>query len=92
MARDNKEAAVSLDERLTLGRKVNQALPNKEQCMDTQKKALRDLHKEHRDENWQNLNWRAWGSWFSWGSPIGLSLGYGIVIVSTGIFIWLINH
>lgn len=30
-------------------------------------------------------NWRAWGSWFSWGSPIGLTLGYAIVIVSTAV-------
>lgn len=64
----------------------------KETFMEKQKKTLRELHHDHREENWTNLNWRAWGSWFSWGSPIGLSLGYGIVIVSTGIFIWLINH
>lgn len=37
-------------------------------------------------------NWRAWGSWFSWGSPVGLGLFYALVIVSTGIFIWLIHH
>jgi hypothetical protein len=35
-------------------------------------------------------NWRAWGSWFSWGSPIGLTLGYAIVMVSTGVFLWLL--
>jgi hypothetical protein len=39
----------------------------------------------------QLKNWRAWGSWFSWGSPIGLTLGYAIVIVSTGIFILLLS-
>lgn len=37
-------------------------------------------------------NWRAWGSWFSWGSPIGLGLFYALIIVSTGVFIWLIHH
>jgi len=37
-------------------------------------------------------NWRAWGSWFSWGSPVGLGLFYALVIISTGIFIWLIHH
>lgn len=37
-------------------------------------------------------NWRAWGSWFSWGSPVGLGLFYALIIISTGIFIWLIHH
>ncbi len=37
-------------------------------------------------------NWRSWGSWFSWGSPVGLALFYAIIIVSTGVFIWLIHH
>lgn len=37
-------------------------------------------------------NWRSWGSWFSWGSPVGLALFYAIIIVSTGLFIWLIHH
>lgn len=37
-------------------------------------------------------NWRAWGSWFSWGSPVGLGLFYALVIISTGVFIWLIHH
>jgi hypothetical protein len=41
-------------------------------------------------EEWGMKNWRAWGSWFSWGSPIGLSLGYGIALVSTGLFIYLL--
>ena len=42
--------------------------------------------------NWQDSmkNWRAWGSWFSWGSPIGLTLGYAIVMLSTGAFIYLL--
>lgn len=35
--------------------------------------------------------WRSWGSWFSWGSPIGLTLGYAIVMLSTGVFIWLLS-
>jgi hypothetical protein len=43
-------------------------------------------HKEHMK------NWRAWGSWFSWGSPVGLGLFYALIIISTGIFIWLIHH
>ncbi len=37
-------------------------------------------------------NWRAWGSWFSWGSPVGLALFYAIIVLSTGAFIWLMNH
>ena len=36
-------------------------------------------------------NWRAWGSWFSWGSPVGLGLGYALIIVSTGVFLWLLS-
>ncbi|HUD11136.1 MAG TPA: hypothetical protein VMS08_01895 [Candidatus Saccharimonadia bacterium] len=47
-----------------------------------------DRHVRHGEENMKN--WRAWGSWFSWGSPIGLSLGYGITLVSTGVFLWLL--
>ena len=43
-------------------------------------------HKEHMK------NWRAWGSWFSWGSPVGLGLFYALIIISTGVFIWLIHH
>ncbi len=43
-------------------------------------------HKEHMK------NWRAWGSWFSWGSPIGLGLFYALVVISTGVTIWLIHH
>jgi hypothetical protein len=52
-------------------------------------------HKKHREENWAVQNWRSWGSWFSWGSPIGLTLGYAIVMLATGGFIVLLavaNH
>lgn len=56
------------------------------------RKTLAKIHAEHRDENWAIKNWRAWGSWFSWGSPVGLGLFYALTIVSTGIFIWLINN
>lgn len=55
------------------------------------KKILSEIHKNHREANWPLQNWRAWGSWFSWGSPVGLGLGYALVITSTGLFIWLIN-
>ena len=51
---------------------------------------IQRAHQAHRDENWPMQNWRSWGSWFSWGSPIGLSLGYAIVLLSTGGFIWLL--
>lgn len=56
---------------------------------------------EKRDKQYQDYSryheeslkhWRAWGSWFSWGSPVGLGLFYALVIISTGIFIWLIHH
>jgi len=59
---------------------------------DKFKRPVSELHKQHRDENWSMTNWRAWGSWFSWGSPVGLGLGYALVMVSTGVFIWLIAH
>jgi hypothetical protein len=29
--------------------------------------------------------------WKSWGSPIGLSLGIGILMISTGVFLWLLH-
>jgi hypothetical protein len=60
--------------------------------MDEKSKKRSD--KTYQDE-WALKNWRAWGSWFSWGSPVGLALGYGIVMVSTGAFLWLLalaNH
>ena len=56
---------------------------------------LSEAEKKHYEDHWANWsqkNWRAWGSWFSWGSPVGLALFYAIIIVSTGIFIWLIHH
>lgn len=62
---------------------------------DNPKKSLSELHKQHREENWHEMSmkhWRAWGSWFSWGSPVGLGLFYALVIISTGIFIWLVHH
>ena len=48
--------------------------------------------KEHKkiSENFTN-DWRSWGSWFSWGSPIGLSLGFAITILSIGLFIFLLH-
>lgn len=36
-------------------------------------------------------DWRSWGSWFSWGSPIGLSLGFAIFLISIGIFLFLLH-
>ena len=55
-------------------------------------KPQKTAHQRHREEAWPMLNWRAWGSWFSWGSPVGLGLFYALVIISTGIFVWLIHH
>jgi hypothetical protein len=56
-----------------------------------EKKELADKYAQKHLDNWP-LNWRAWGSWFSWGSPVGLGLFYALIIISTGIFIWLIHH
>lgn len=58
------------------------------------KPSLNEIHKKHRDDYWawsegRMKNWRAWGSWFSWGSPIGLTLGYAIVVISTGATVYL---
>jgi len=52
-------------------------------------KEAMNWYEQHHAEHMKN--WRAWGSWFSWGSPIGLGLFYTLVIVSTGVFIWLIR-
>jgi hypothetical protein len=57
-----------------------------------------DSSKNKSAKDWQDWHeqsmkhWRAWGSWFSWGSPVGLALFYALIIISTGIFIWLIHH
>lgn len=53
---------------------------------------LKSTHQQHREEAWPMSNWRAWGSWFSWGSPVGLGLFYALVVVSTGVLIWLLHH
>jgi hypothetical protein len=55
------------------------------------KTSIAQHHSDHREANWPLQNWRAWGSWFSWGSPVGLGIGYALIVVSTGVFIWLIN-
>jgi hypothetical protein len=60
--------------------------------MDEKKKmSLTERSRQHREDNWPMQNWRAWGSWFSWGSPVGLGIGYALILLSTGMFIWLIN-
>ncbi len=56
------------------------------------KQTLSEKHTQHRDANWPTQNWRAWGSWFSWGSAVGLGLFYALVMISTGVFIWLVHH
>jgi hypothetical protein len=58
---------------------------------------LEEVHDKHREKNSHRneeslKHWRSWGSWFSWGSPVGLGLFYALVIISTGVFIWLIHH
>ena len=52
------------------------------------KKSVRELHKDHRDENWPIANWRSWGSWFSWGSPVGL----GLFFVLCSCAVWILFH
>lgn len=53
-------------------------------------KAATEWYDQHHKEHMKN--WRAWGSWFSWGSPVGLGLFYALVIIPTGVFIWLVHH
>jgi hypothetical protein len=53
-------------------------------------KAAMEWYDQHNTEHWKH--WRAWGSWFSWGSPVGLGLFYALVVISTGVTIWLIHH
>lgn len=43
------------------------------------------------EEKYLTNDWRSWGSWFSWGSPIGLSLGFAITIISVGFFLYLLS-
>ena len=59
--------------------------------MSEEKKTLSELHKQHHDMNWSMQNWRAWGSWFSWGSPVGLGIFIALVMISIGLFLWLIK-
>jgi hypothetical protein len=50
------------------------------------KKSMKELHDEHREEYWAMKNWRAWGSWFSWGSPVGL----GLFFISIAAALWIL--
>lgn len=52
------------------------------------KKSIKELHDEHRDDYWPMKNWRAWGSWFSWGSPVGL----GLFFLAVAGAIWILAH
>jgi hypothetical protein len=63
---------------------------HKKWAREMENKAQMDWYDQHHKENMRN--WRAWGSWFSWGSPVGLALFYALIIISTGIFIWLVHH
>jgi len=47
--------------------------------------------KKHEFDDKFTQDWRSWGSWFSWGSPIGLSLGFAITILSIGMFLFLLH-
>ena len=29
--------------------------------------------------------------WYGWASPIGFSLGLGLILVSVGLFLWLLH-
>jgi|GEM_PF-3111938 len=29
--------------------------------------------------------------WHGWGSPVGLGLGVGLMLASTGLFLWLLH-
>ena len=57
---------------------------------------LQAKHDAHVQYNWREDRaehrkyWRAWGSWFSWGSPVGLGLGYALILLSTGGFLWIL--
>ncbi len=63
---------------------------HKKWARDLKNKDEMEWYDQHHKEHMRN--WRAWGSWFSWGSPVGLGLFYALVIISTGIFIWLRHH
>jgi hypothetical protein len=71
-------------------------LSNKDIAVDEDKKSLKQRHDEHRAEHWNYGDsmkyWRSWGSWFSWGSPVGLGLGYALILLSTGGFLWILAH
>ncbi len=58
------------------------------------KKSLKQVHDEHRAKNWSHEDslkyWRSWGSWFSWGSPVGLGLGYALIVLSTAGCLWVL--
>jgi hypothetical protein len=56
-----------------------------------EKHSLTEAHNRHIEDMTSMKNWRALYSWHGWGSPIGLSLGYGIFVVSTGICLWLLS-
>jgi hypothetical protein len=48
--------------------------------------------KQTNQEKWEEAvlqKWRMKDSWFSWNTPVGLGTLYALVVISTGIFLWL---
>jgi hypothetical protein len=50
----------------------------------------REISKKSK-HNEDSCDWKIFESWYSFGSPIGLSLGFAIVLSSIGLFIYLLH-
>lgn len=56
--------------------------------MEEQKESLKKKLKHH---DYCCEDWKGLGYWYSWDSPIGLGLGFAIVLLSVGLFIYLLH-
>ena len=56
---------------------------------ENNKESMKKKIKHH--EEYCCDDWRSWGSWFSWGSPVGLSIGFSLVLTSIGLFLYFLH-
>jgi len=60
--------------------------------MMEEKHGIKEAHRRHVEGMTSMKNWRAIYSWHAWGSPVGMSLGYGIFVISSGVCLWLLSQ
>lgn len=44
---------------------------------------------KNNDFKWEE--WKGLGKWYSWDSPIGMGFGFSILLLSIGLFVYLLH-